>query len=278
VTYQPEYVAARSVLLDALAALESHLPNLILVGAQAVYLHTRSTELSQPPMTTDADLALNRSGLADSPEISSTLTDAGFCPGSNPGSWLGRGRVAVDIMIVPWQSGTTKKNARAGRIPPHQLQTARITPGLEPALVDHEIHNLGALDPLDDRHLNVNVAGPAALLVSKAIKIEERIGDAEAGQGNRLKEKDALDLFRLLQAIESEDLVSGLRRHFADDHAREVSTRGVRVLQNLGATVDDPLPALAARAAGGDRTIPLSFVALTKELLDALPELPSKAD
>lgn len=33
----PEYVTARRVLLDALVALEGHLDNLILVGAQAVY-------------------------------------------------------------------------------------------------------------------------------------------------------------------------------------------------------------------------------------------------
>ncbi len=52
----PEYVAARRVLLDALAALEEHLGNLILVGAQAVYHHTDEGDLNVPLMTTDADL------------------------------------------------------------------------------------------------------------------------------------------------------------------------------------------------------------------------------
>jgi hypothetical protein len=41
----PEYVLARSVLLDALQALAPHLDAVVLVGAQAVYLHTGDAEL-----------------------------------------------------------------------------------------------------------------------------------------------------------------------------------------------------------------------------------------
>ncbi|MCL2804066.1 MAG: hypothetical protein FWD29_08995 [Micrococcales bacterium] len=44
----PEYVAARSVLLDALEALHDHLDNLIMVGAQAVYLHTGEGTVNVP--------------------------------------------------------------------------------------------------------------------------------------------------------------------------------------------------------------------------------------
>jgi hypothetical protein len=44
----PEYIAARTVLLDALAALEDHLASLVLVGAQAVYFHTGSADLNVP--------------------------------------------------------------------------------------------------------------------------------------------------------------------------------------------------------------------------------------
>lgn len=42
----PEYIAARRVLLDALVALEGHLDNLILVGAQAVYHHAGDADLN----------------------------------------------------------------------------------------------------------------------------------------------------------------------------------------------------------------------------------------
>lgn len=229
-----EYSAARMVLLDALEALDSHLSNVILVGAQAVYLHTGAGTLAQPPMTTDADLALDTCALADEPEIASTLMKAGFRAGTNPGSWLGKGDIAVDIMVVPWQSGTTKRDARAGRIPPHARNTARITAGLEPALVDHATHRLAALDPHDRRQVDLKVAGPAALLIAKAIKIEERLADAGGGQTARLREKDALDMFRLLQEVETEDLVRGIRCHLADDRANEVTRRGLRVWKPTG--------------------------------------------
>jgi hypothetical protein len=38
-------VAARCVLLDALQALQPHLDAVILVGAQAIYLHTLASDL-----------------------------------------------------------------------------------------------------------------------------------------------------------------------------------------------------------------------------------------
>ena len=41
----PQYVRARCVLLNAADALAAHLDSVVLVGAQAVYLHTGETEL-----------------------------------------------------------------------------------------------------------------------------------------------------------------------------------------------------------------------------------------
>lgn len=133
----PEYVMARRVLLDALAALEEHLDSLILVGAQAVYHHTGDADLNVPLLTTDADLAINTRNLAEAPEIGSVLRTAGFMPGPNPGHWVNVGDVAVDLMVVPHQAGTTRASARAARLSPHEKLTARIARGLEPALVDH---------------------------------------------------------------------------------------------------------------------------------------------
>jgi hypothetical protein len=62
-------------------------------------------------------------------------------------------------------------------------------------------------------------------------------------------------MFRLLQAIETEDLVHGIRRHFSDDQAGEVTMRGLRAIETYGVDPRSPLPALAARAASGDATI-----------------------
>lgn len=75
----PEYVLARSVLLDALQALAPHLDAVVLVGAQAVYLHMGDTELIVVPTTTDADLALFPAKLLDEP----LLEDACVAPASS---------------------------------------------------------------------------------------------------------------------------------------------------------------------------------------------------
>jgi hypothetical protein len=55
----PHYVAARSVLLDALEALGEQRQAVILVGAQAIYLHTGAIELAVPELTIDADLTID---------------------------------------------------------------------------------------------------------------------------------------------------------------------------------------------------------------------------
>ncbi len=60
-------VIARQVLLDALQALHAHRPALVVVGAQAVYLHTGSGDLAIAAYTFDGDLALDPTLLDDDP-------------------------------------------------------------------------------------------------------------------------------------------------------------------------------------------------------------------
>lgn len=265
----PEYVVARRVLLDALDALENHVPNLVLVGAQAVYHHTGDTDLLVPLFTTDADLAIDAQGLEGSPEIGDVLRAAGFYSGANPGHWVDARQVAVDLMVVPHQSGRTKTSARAARLPPHDKATARVARGLEPALVDHEIVAMAALEPGDARRVDLKVAGPAALLTAKAIKIVERLDQATA-QPDRLRAKDALDAFRIFQAVETEVLAQGVASHAADEHARAVTAEAIEIYRAEASTADGRLAQLAATAAHGDRTVAPSFAALVTELLDEL--------
>lgn len=265
----PEYVAARRILLDALDALDEHRDNLVLVGAQAVYHHTGAADLNVPLMTTDADLAINADGLADVPEIGDVLRSAGFTPGPNPGHWVAVSDVAVDLMVVPHQSGRTSPSARAARLLPHEKLTARIARGLEPALVDNTYVRITALEPDDDRSVDLRVAGPAALLTAKVIKISERLGQADA-QPDRLKEKDALDAFRLLQAIETADFVQGFERHRGDEHASAVSDDALRVLGADGSDPQGRLALIASSAAQGDPAVAPAFAALVGELLVAL--------
>lgn len=60
-----------------------------------------------------------------------------------------------------------------------------------------------AFESSDDRSFDLQVAGPAAFLTAKAIKINERLRQVDS-QPDRLKERDALDAFRLLRAIDTQ--------------------------------------------------------------------------
>jgi len=72
------YVIARRVLLDAFEALGPHKDATILVGAQAIYLHTGDAEFAVAAYTTDADLALDPQLLDKIPPLEQALADGGF--------------------------------------------------------------------------------------------------------------------------------------------------------------------------------------------------------
>ena len=152
---------------------------------------------------------------------------------------------------------------------PHDENTARITRGLEPALIDHGPVTIGALEASDERSVDVRVAGPAALLAAKAIKLGERLAHADA-RPDRLKQKDALDAFRIFQAVETDVLIEGFRSHEANVHASTVSAEALDIYREHASTSDGRIVQLAAAAAGGDATISLAFAALVQELLGVL--------
>lgn len=265
----PEYVAARRTLLDALDALSAHHPSLVLIGAQAVYLHTGSQGASVPPMTTDADLALDTDLLADDPEIAATLQAAGFVPGQ-PGHWENSQGIAVDLMVAPHQSNRQSASARAARLTSHAKSVARIGPGLALALSDNSPQIITALDSSDSRRHEIRVAGPAALLVAKAIKLDDRLADASRGNSRRIVDKDALDVLRLLQACPMSQITVGLSSQSAGTAARADIARGLRILRDRATERAHDLPVLAARASGDDPTVAPSFTVLVHELLSAM--------
>jgi integrase len=57
------------VLLDALEALDELRNAVVLVGAQAIYLHTGDAKFAIAPYTTDGDVAIDPSRLADLPPV-----------------------------------------------------------------------------------------------------------------------------------------------------------------------------------------------------------------
>ena len=189
------YVVARRVLLDGLTALAPHIDAVILAGAQAVYLHTGTADLAVAPYTTDGDLVLNPRLLEDAPELEAAMTAAGFYlqpqEGGHvePGIWLtkasaGGEEVLIPVDLIVPEGAASGEGRRAARLGVHGNRAARRAVGLEAALVDHSTMTIAALDPTDDRSLQTKVAGPAALFVAKAHKLNDR---AESPRLDRLE-------------------------------------------------------------------------------------------
>ena len=63
----PLYVVARAALLDALDAIGEQRDAVVLVGAQAIYLHTGDADIAVPAFTTDGDLAIEPARLTELP-------------------------------------------------------------------------------------------------------------------------------------------------------------------------------------------------------------------
>ena len=72
------YVRARAALLDATDALAPHLDSIVLVGAQAIYLHTGDADLAVAEFTTDADFSVEPGQLSDTPLLGDLLSRPRF--------------------------------------------------------------------------------------------------------------------------------------------------------------------------------------------------------
>ena len=268
----PDYVAARCALLDAVTAVGGHLDSIVLVGAQAVYLHAGEGDLSVAPFTTDGDLAIDPSQLGPEPLIEEAMEGAGFVPKPGQiGIWVksvGRGgdarTVPVDFLVPASVGGGGR---RAARIPPHG-QVARKVEGLEAALVDKDRREIAALDPADERRATMWVAGPSGLLVAKVHKIADR-----SAAPSRVRDKDALDVYRLLRAIPTEELVRRMRIVRDSDLGGAATAAAIEQLPRLFGTPQASGCHMAVRAAGpleNAETLAASLVALTEDLLEAV--------
>jgi hypothetical protein len=209
----PRYVEARRVLITALGALAPHRKAVIVAGAQAVYLRTGDADIAVSPYTTDGDLTLDPSLLGDDPELEQAMTSAGFRLSSagghvDPGVWVAEATVNGDDFLVPIdlivpEGAASTTGRRAARLGVHGKRAARRALGLEAALVDHSPMTLTALDPTDDRTIEVEVAGAAALYVAKAHKLHDRL---EQRGGGRVEDKDAADVVRLMQTTKADEV------------------------------------------------------------------------
>lgn len=264
----PITIRARRVLLDALEALAGQRQAIVLVGAQAIYLHTGEADLAVSPFTQDADLALNPATLCSLPVLAEAMQAAGFTLQDQPGIWVSQqSGVAVDLLVPEALGGPGRRSAK---LQGHGQNTARKVRGLEAALIDQEPMTLTALEATDTRQMEVMVAGPGALLVAKLHKVAERQEDVR-----RRKPKDALDIFRLLQGVPTETLAKRLERLSQEPLSQETTREALQLLRSLFGSEDALGAQLAADAAFPlmDRAfITASSVALAEELLAVLPD------
>lgn len=266
-------IRTRAALLDALGALEEQLEAVIVIGAQALYFHTGDVEVAIPEETKDADLGIDRAVLADDPLLEEALKGAGFhkdIERPQPGRWISRDGIPVDLMIPEAMAGL--KRRRSVRVPPHDNGSMRRAEGLEAMVVDEEQVSIGALTPEDDRLYEVRMAGPAALLVAKLHKLGER----EADGGERLRDKDAHDLYRLLAAVETRDLTARVERLLGDPISAAATEQALTYLADLFAAGPDALGSrMAGRAeqgVGEPAVVAASVAALAGDLIATFAE------
>jgi hypothetical protein len=161
-------------------------------------------------------------------------------------------------------------------MPPHSKHAARRVDGLEAAMVDIREQRIGGVDSRDSRQFAVKVAGPAALVVSKAYKLGER--QAESG---RSVDKDAHDVFRLLRAVETDDVVQGFRKLLSDERSNGGARRGIEYLKDLFSTPEALGSQMAGRAElelGAPEVVAASVSALVNDLVAGLAKFLSATE
>jgi hypothetical protein len=213
-----------------------------LVGAQAIYQYTGPAKVSVAELTTDTDLVLDPAALSESPEIQAAMQSRGFTrdPQQLGVWWSHQDRIEVDLMVPAAVAGPGR---RAARLPGHGEMAARRAEGLEAALVDKQLRTITALDSTDDRSFQVLVAGPTALLIAKLYKVWER-----RDKPSRLDTKDASDVYRLLQAVPTDEFVKGFQTLVADSLSGKVTSNSLTYFADLFASPD----ALGSRLAAED--------------------------
>lgn len=259
----------RAALLDALEALIDHKDAVIVVGAQAVYLRTGDAPVALAEATKDSDLALDPRLLSSDPLLEEAMDKAGFFrnPFSRqPGAWMNAAGIPVDLMVPEELAGAGGKQTRGARIPPHDKGSTRRARGLEAAVVDKSKMVIDALDDADGRNYEATVAGPAALLVAKLHKIAERTGTPD-----RLNDKDAHDIYRLLIATQASDVADTFRELLNNEISQSVTADAVEMLGSLFADGPQALGSMMAGRAeegiGNPENVSLSVSLLAADIL-----------
>ncbi len=114
----------------------------------------------------------------------------------------------------------------------------------------------------------VNVGGPAALLVAKVHKLGERLATP-----HRLIDKDAGDVFRLIEATPLREMTHLMQMLLADERSAAAATVAIGYVRQLFATPRSPGVQLAVQTftiAADQLTVTITMTGYTQDLLAAL--------
>jgi len=140
---------------------------------------------------------------------------------------------------------------------------------LEAAIIDNAQMDISSLSVNDTRIYFAKVAGPAALLVAKLHKLGERKQTPD-----RLIDKDAHDIYRLLVAVPTEVIATMIRRLVTDELAGPATRQALIYLRELFAIgpkgIGSAMAGQAEEGVGDPETVASSVAVLAGELLQAI--------
>ena len=112
INYDQNHINAREALLDVVEALGRHNDAIILVGAQAVYVHTESEDanFALSPFTYDADIVLDPELLGSSPTIIDAMSSAGFRLEDQPGLYRSGMSSLIDSLDMATELGLLRSH------------------------------------------------------------------------------------------------------------------------------------------------------------------------
>ena len=135
--------------------------------------------------------------------------------------------------------------------------------------MDNDLLPVGAIAPEDPRRFEVRVAGPASMLVSKLYKLHERVGAPD-----RLSDKDAHDVFRILVGTDPEDFERRYRRLLADPVSHDTAVVALGYLKELFAVGPEAVGSMMAGRAeagvGEPETVARQVALLAAEVVEVL--------
>lgn len=244
---------SRAALCAALDAIAPHRDAVTVAGAHAVFERTRDLDIAADA-TKDGDLALTPALVAEEPRLEAAMRGAGFRtlaelegearkhdPGlrrryeAQPGLWAtgmatsGDPIGEVDLLVPTSIAGGGRRSARA--LKSHGKQATRHTPGLELVVLDRSLMKIENF--VDGSVRDAWVAGYAGLLCAKAYKLGERIHERDGNGRDRVRPKDAVDVWRLLATSDGVSVSATFDQYSDHEQCGEAVHRGRRYLETI---------------------------------------------